>query len=200
MARLSSTNENDPPKKAEATALTSIAAPLFAYLAALTTTVHADPINLPSTMLGSWCYKQGTETRQTYVRNAGVCLGTLGDVGIFIVWPDGYGSAVAMCTIIKVEQLAMNFYSVNSNCKGPGKYDGEAWARWSSGSGRAKPKNATPPLSSVPEVSPSSHEPFVRKYHIDMGEFEPVEYRSFAEFFDRRFRPGVANEALPISN
>jgi phosphatidylserine decarboxylase len=34
-------------------------------------------------------------------------------------------------------------------------------------------------------------EPFVHKYHIDMSEFEPVEYRSFAEFFDRRFRPGV---------
>jgi len=105
------------PKRQKLLLLTSIAAPLFAYLAALTTTVHADPINLPSTILGSWCYKQGTETRQTYVRNAGVCLGTLGDVGIFIVWPDGYGSAVATCTITKVEQLAMNFYSVNSNCK-----------------------------------------------------------------------------------
>jgi phosphatidylserine decarboxylase len=34
-------------------------------------------------------------------------------------------------------------------------------------------------------------EPFVRKYHIDMSEFEPVDYRSFAEFFERRFRPGV---------
>jgi phosphatidylserine decarboxylase len=34
-------------------------------------------------------------------------------------------------------------------------------------------------------------EPFVRKYHIDMNEFEPVKYRSFAEFFDRRLRPGV---------
>jgi phosphatidylserine decarboxylase len=34
-------------------------------------------------------------------------------------------------------------------------------------------------------------EPFIRKYHIDMSEFEPIEYRSFAEFFDRRFRPGV---------
>jgi phosphatidylserine decarboxylase len=34
-------------------------------------------------------------------------------------------------------------------------------------------------------------EPFIRKYHIDMAEFEPVRYRSFAEFFDRRFRPGV---------
>lgn len=33
--------------------------------------------------------------------------------------------------------------------------------------------------------------PFVRKHRIDMSEFEPVEYRSFAEFFDRRFRPGV---------
>jgi phosphatidylserine decarboxylase len=34
-------------------------------------------------------------------------------------------------------------------------------------------------------------EPFVRKHHIDMTEFEPVGYRSFAEFFDRRFRPNV---------
>jgi len=34
-------------------------------------------------------------------------------------------------------------------------------------------------------------EPFIRKYHIDMAEFEPVQYRSFAEFFDRRFRQGV---------
>jgi phosphatidylserine decarboxylase len=34
-------------------------------------------------------------------------------------------------------------------------------------------------------------EPFIRKYHIDMSEFEPIEYRSFAEFFDRRFRPAV---------
>jgi phosphatidylserine decarboxylase len=33
--------------------------------------------------------------------------------------------------------------------------------------------------------------PFIRKHQIDMSEFEPVEYRSFAEFFDRRFRPGV---------
>jgi phosphatidylserine decarboxylase len=34
-------------------------------------------------------------------------------------------------------------------------------------------------------------EPFIRKYHIDMSEFEAVQYRSFAEFFDRRFRPGA---------
>ena|SRR5437764_9362293 len=33
--------------------------------------------------------------------------------------------------------------------------------------------------------------PFVRKYKIDMSEFEPVKYRSFAEFFDRRFRAGA---------
>jgi phosphatidylserine decarboxylase len=26
-------------------------------------------------------------------------------------------------------------------------------------------------------------EPLIRKYHIDMSEFEPIEYRSFAEFF-----------------
>ena len=34
-------------------------------------------------------------------------------------------------------------------------------------------------------------EPFIRKYHINMAEFEQVRYRSFAEFFDRRFRSGV---------
>jgi phosphatidylserine decarboxylase len=34
-------------------------------------------------------------------------------------------------------------------------------------------------------------DPFIHKYHINMDEFEPVEYNSFAEFFDRRFRPGV---------
>ncbi len=35
-------------------------------------------------------------------------------------------------------------------------------------------------------------EPFIRKHKIDMSEFEPViTYSSFAQFFDRRFRPGV---------
>lgn len=34
-------------------------------------------------------------------------------------------------------------------------------------------------------------DPFVRRHQIDMREFEPRQYRSFAEFFDRRFRPGV---------
>jgi phosphatidylserine decarboxylase len=34
-------------------------------------------------------------------------------------------------------------------------------------------------------------EPFIKKHHIDMTEFKPVVYRSFAEFFDREFRPGV---------
>jgi len=33
--------------------------------------------------------------------------------------------------------------------------------------------------------------PFVRKHHIDMSEFEPMQYRSYAEFFGRKFRPGV---------
>jgi phosphatidylserine decarboxylase len=33
--------------------------------------------------------------------------------------------------------------------------------------------------------------PFIRKHHIDMSEFEPVRYRSYAEFFERRFREGV---------
>ena len=34
-------------------------------------------------------------------------------------------------------------------------------------------------------------EPFIKKHHIDMTEFKPVVYRSFAEFFDREFRPGA---------
>jgi phosphatidylserine decarboxylase len=34
-------------------------------------------------------------------------------------------------------------------------------------------------------------EPFIRKHQIDMREFKPVAYRSFAEFFDREFLPGV---------
>jgi phosphatidylserine decarboxylase len=34
--------------------------------------------------------------------------------------------------------------------------------------------------------------PFISKSDIDMSEFEPIaSYRSFAQFFDRRFRPGV---------
>jgi phosphatidylserine decarboxylase len=38
-------------------------------------------------------------------------------------------------------------------------------------------------------------EPFINKYHIDMSEFEPLQYRSFAEFFDRRF--GLALVSFP---
>jgi phosphatidylserine decarboxylase len=34
-------------------------------------------------------------------------------------------------------------------------------------------------------------EPFIRKHGIDISEFEPVSYRSYAEFFERRFRPGA---------
>jgi phosphatidylserine decarboxylase len=33
--------------------------------------------------------------------------------------------------------------------------------------------------------------PFVRKHHIDMSEFEQVDYPSYAAFFVRRFRPGA---------
>jgi phosphatidylserine decarboxylase len=32
-------------------------------------------------------------------------------------------------------------------------------------------------------------EPFIRKHKIDMSEFEPLIYRSYAEFCVRRFRP-----------
>ena len=34
-------------------------------------------------------------------------------------------------------------------------------------------------------------EPFIKKHRIDMSEFKPVAYRSFAEFFDRDFLPGA---------
>lgn len=33
-------------------------------------------------------------------------------------------------------------------------------------------------------------EPFVRKHHIDMSEFEPGPFESYAAFFERRFLPG----------
>jgi phosphatidylserine decarboxylase len=33
--------------------------------------------------------------------------------------------------------------------------------------------------------------PFIKKHDIDMSEFKPVIYASFADFFDREFRPGV---------
>jgi phosphatidylserine decarboxylase len=34
-------------------------------------------------------------------------------------------------------------------------------------------------------------EPFIKKHNIDMTEFEPVIYRSYGEFFTRKFRDGV---------
>jgi phosphatidylserine decarboxylase len=34
-------------------------------------------------------------------------------------------------------------------------------------------------------------EPFIRKHGIDMSEFKPVAYQSFAEFFDRQFKDGA---------
>jgi phosphatidylserine decarboxylase len=34
-------------------------------------------------------------------------------------------------------------------------------------------------------------EPFVKKHGIDMSEFEPGPFNTYADFFDRRFRPGV---------
>src|ERR1700744_5854949 len=33
-------------------------------------------------------------------------------------------------------------------------------------------------------------EPFVQKHKIDMSEFEPGPFKSYADFFDRRFLPG----------
>jgi phosphatidylserine decarboxylase len=34
-------------------------------------------------------------------------------------------------------------------------------------------------------------QPFIEKHKIDMGEFEPMIYRSYAEFFTRKFRQGA---------
>jgi phosphatidylserine decarboxylase len=34
-------------------------------------------------------------------------------------------------------------------------------------------------------------EPFVRKHHIDMEEYEPGPYRTYAAFFERKFKPGA---------
>jgi hypothetical protein len=101
----------------------------FAALFLATGTAYADPINLPSTMLGNWCFKEGNEVRQTYIRNVGVCIGTLGSQGILIVWPDGYGSSVGTCTIKEIKKLAINVYSVKLNCKGlpKGQYEGQTW-------------------------------------------------------------------------
>jgi phosphatidylserine decarboxylase len=42
-------------------------------------------------------------------------------------------------------------------------------------------------------LSAKQIEPFIRKNQIDMDEFERVDYRSFGEFFTRRFRPGMRN-------
>ena len=48
-------------------------------------------------------------------------------------------------------------------------------------------------MSRLIRIRPSAHakiEPFIRKHHIDMTEFEPGPFKSYAEFFDRRFLPG----------
>ena len=41
-------------------------------------------------------------------------------------------------------------------------------------------------------------EPFVRKHNIDMSEFEPGPYETYAAFFDRRFLPG--KRAFPVKD
>jgi hypothetical protein len=45
----------------------------------------------------------------------------------------------------------------------------------------------------VSEYAPerTQDRPFIRKHHIDMIQFEPGPYRTYAAFFDRRFKPGV---------
>jgi phosphatidylserine decarboxylase len=41
------------------------------------------------------------------------------------------------------------------------------------------------------KMSARKIEPFIQRHQIDMNEFEPGPYRTYAAFFDRRFRPGV---------
>ena len=40
-------------------------------------------------------------------------------------------------------------------------------------------------------LSVNSIEPFIRAHKLDMSDFEPVIYRSYSDFFERRFRKGV---------
>jgi len=40
-------------------------------------------------------------------------------------------------------------------------------------------------------LSVNSIEPFIRRHKIDMSDFEPVIYRSYADFFERRFKAGA---------
>jgi tetratricopeptide (TPR) repeat protein len=89
-------------------------------------TANAIPINLPSAMIGGWCYNEGTEARQVYIRNDGVCVGT---EGVLTIWPDSYGGSGGTCTLNKIDKLAMNGYLVKSSCKGlpKGQYDGLTW-------------------------------------------------------------------------
>jgi uncharacterized protein YraI len=90
-------------------------------------TANANPINLPSAMIGSWCYNEGAEARQVYIRNDGICIGI---EGVLTIWPDGYRGSGGTCTFTKIEKLATNVYLVKSSCKGlpKGSYDGLAWA------------------------------------------------------------------------
>src|SRR5262249_53433017 len=89
-------------------------------------TANDNPINLPSTMIGGWCYNKGTEARQVYIRNEGMCIGT---EGVLTIWPDSYGGSGGTCTLNKIDKLAMNGYLVKSSCKGlpQGQYDGLTW-------------------------------------------------------------------------
>jgi hypothetical protein len=82
--------------------------------------------NLPSAMIGGWCFSEGTDVRQVYIRNDGVCVGTQ---GVLTIWPDSYGGSGGKCTFNKIEKLAMNVYLVKSSCKGLPKsaYDGQTW-------------------------------------------------------------------------
>jgi hypothetical protein len=89
-------------------------------------TANANPINLPSAMIGGWCYNKGTEAREVYIRNDGICVGT---EGVLTIWPDSYGGSGGTCTLNKIDKLAMNGYLVKSSCKGlpKGQYDGLTW-------------------------------------------------------------------------
>jgi phosphatidylserine decarboxylase len=42
--------------------------------------------------------------------------------------------------------------------------------------------------------------PFVEQHNVDMGEFEPGPYRTYAAFFERQFRPGVRTFPIELGS
>src|SRR3954471_4678781 len=53
---------------------------------------------------------------------------------------------------------------------------------WTTTSPTTRASRRIPLRNENSRLSTREIEPFIRKYHIEMAEFEPVRYRSFAEF------------------